>query len=610
MARGFVPQRFDQCAVANPHALAVTADSQTLTYAELEERSNRMARQLRSLGVGANVLVGLFLDRSVEFIVGALSILKAGGAYVPLDPSLPRERLRAMLQDAQPPVVVAHPRTQKALPSYSGKLVALDAEVGELGGDALDSPEVVLEAGDLAYVIYTSGSTGEPKGVEITHGGLLNLVNWHQRVFEITPCERASHQAAIGFDAAVWEIWPYLTAGAAICLPPEKLAGQPEKFRDWLVAQRITITFVVTPLAEQLLSLTWPSDVSLRMLLTGADTLHQRPSAKLPFKLVNNYGPTECTVVATSGVVAADEGQIGLPSIGRPIDNTQIYILDQDLSEVPEGEAGEICIGGAGLARGYINRPGLTAERFVSKSFRDGSETRFYRTGDLGRFLPDGQIAFLGRQDEQIKIRGYRVEPDEIVCQLDAHPAVQTSAVMAREDAAGDKQLVAYVVLAPDTTPQDVNLREFLSERLPEYMVPAAFVRLDTLPLTPNGKVDRTTLPPPDNGNLLRHQPSVAPRTPVEERLIRLLAPLLRVEKIGLNDNFFFLGGHSLLGTQLVTRINRTFNVEMTLLNLFEHPTVAEIAAEIERLIAVRAATIGSSDSQRGSSMLESGHTG
>jgi len=609
-ARQLVPHQFDQCAAATPNALAVTADSQTLTYSELEQRATRLALQLRSLGVGPNVLVGLFVDRSVEFITGALSILKAGGAYVPLDPSLPRERLRAMLQDAQPPVVVAHSRTREALPSYTGELITLDAEVLERGRDAFNSSETVLEASDLAYVIYTSGSTGEPKGVEITHGGLLNLVNWHQRTFEITSGERASHQAPIGFDAAVWEIWPYLAAGAAICLPPEKLAGQPERFRDWLIAQRITITFVVTPLAEHLLSLTWPSDVSLRILLTGADTLHQHPSAELPFKLVNNYGPTECTVVATSGVVAADEGQIGLPSIGRPIDNTQIYILDREMREVPEGEAGEICIGGAGLARGYINRPVLTAERFVSKTFSNGSETRLYRTGDLGRFLPDGQIAFLGRQDEQIKIRGYRIEPDEIVCQLDAHPAVQTSAVIAREDAAGEKQLVAYVVLAADAAPQDLKLREFLSERLPEYMVPAAFVRLDTLPLTPNGKIDRATLPPPDSGNLLRHQPSVAPRTPIEERLIRILTPLLRVEKIGLNDNFFFLGGHSLLGTQLVTRINRTFNVEMTLLNLFEHPTVAEIAAEVERLVAVRAATMGSGDLQRGSSMLESGQTG
>jgi acyl carrier protein len=334
-----------------------------------------------------------------------------------------------------------------------------------------------------------------------------------------------------------------------------------------------------------MLLLSWPADTPLRILLTGADVLHLHPSAKVPFKLVNNYGPTECSVVTTSGLVQAGEAEVGLPPIGRPIDNAQVYILDEEMREAGDGETGEIYIGGAGVARGYLNRPLLTAKRFVPNPFGEG---RLYRTGDLGRYCADGQIAFLGRLDEQVKIRGYRVELEEIVCHLDAHPAVQVSAVICREDKPGDKQLVAYVVLAPAADSEKVRLREFLSTRLPEYMVPSAFVQLGALPLTENGKVDRAKLPAPDEVNLLRDESFVTPRTPIEERLVKILAPLLHVGSISLNDNFFFLGGHSLLGTQLITRINQTFKVEMSLLNLFKHPTVAEIAYEIEQLIVAK----------------------
>ena len=607
--REFVPRRFDQRAAAAPGAVALVSNTLTLTYAELQRRANRLSHHLRSLGVGPNVLVGLFLDRSVEFVVGALSILKAGGAFVPLDPNVPAERLRSMFHDAQPPVVIVHSRTQAKLPSYNGKLVFLD-DLASFAGNALEPAETTLNESDIAYVIHTSGSTGQPNGVEITHGGLRNLVNWHQRVFEITPFDRASHQAQIGFDAAVWEIWPYLEAGATIYLPPDEITSQAESFRDWLLTQGITITFAATALAERLLLLSWPADAPLRILLTGADVLHLHPSPKLPFKLVNNYGPTECTVVTTSGLVPAGEQQVGLPPIGRPIDNAQVYILDEEMRKVREGEAGEIYIGGAGVARGYLNRPLLTSKRFLPDPFGVGTEARLYRTGDLGRYRHDGQIAFLGRLDEQVKIRGYRVEPEGIVCHLDAHPAVQVSAVICREDKQGDKQLVAYVVLAPGVDSAEVRLREFLSRRLPEYMVPAAFVQLGALPLTENGKVDRAKLPAPDRGNLLRDESFVAPRTPIEEHLVRILAPLLHVGSISLNDNFFFLGGHSLLGTQLITRINQTFKVEMSLLNLFKHPTVAEIASEIEQLIAARVKAKDGIEAQRETSWFESERTG
>jgi amino acid adenylation domain-containing protein len=584
--REFVPRRFDHCAAGAPDAEALSSNTQTLTYAELERRADRLSHHLRSLGVGPNVLVGLFLDRSVEFIVGALSILKAGGAFVPLDPNVPAERLRLMFHDAQPPVVVAHSRTQAKLPSYSGKLVLVDDDSASLAGNALEPAETTLDESDIAYVIYTSGSTGQPNGVEITHGGLRNLVNWHQRVFEITPFDRASHQAPIGFDAAVWEIWPYLTAGATIHLPPDGITSQAESFRDWLLAHGITIAFAATALAESMLLLPWPADTPLRILLTGADVLHSYPSAKVPFKLVNNYGPTECTVVTTSGLVPAGEPQVGLPPIGRPIDNTRVYIVDEEMREVGEGETGEICIGGAGVARGYLNRPLLTAKRFVVPNpFGAGAEGRLYRSGDLGRCRPDGQIDFLGRSDEQVKIRGYRIELSEIGMTLNRHEAIRNSIVVAREKSDGDKELVAYIVPATSPNPTDHALRSFLNRSLPDYMIPSMFVCLPSIPLGTNGKIDRASLPAPTRENTLSHEPFVPANTAVEERIIEILRPLLNVQQVGINDNFFLMGGHSLLGAQLLARVRDSFGVELSLRTLFDRPRVAEISLEIERLL-------------------------
>ena len=499
-----MPRRFDQCAAGAPDAEALSSKTQTLTYAELERRANRLSHHLRSLGVGPNVLVGLFLDRSVEFIVGALSILKAGGAFVPLDPNVPAERLRLMFHDAQPPVVVAHSRTQAKLPSYSGKLVLVDDDSASLAGNALEPAETTLDESDIAYVIYTSGSTGQPNGVEITHGGLRNLVNWHQRVFEITPFDRASHQAPIGFDAAVWEIWPYLTAGATIHLPPDGITSQAESLRDWLLAHGITIAFAATALAESMLLLPWPADTPLRILLTGADVLHSYPSAKVPFKLVNNYGPTECTVVTTSGLVPAGEAQVGLPPIGRPIDNTRVYIVDEEMREVGEGETGEICIGGAGVARGYLNRPLLTAKRFVPNPFEAGAEDRLYRSGDLGRCRPDGQIDFLGRSDEQVKIRGYRIELTEIESVLLRVPGIAQAVVDTYRPNSDVVELVAYYSPRKNSPPVDpARVYEILRERLPAYMVPAYLEQLPTIPVMPSGKADRKRLPPPGGPRLL-----------------------------------------------------------------------------------------------------------
>jgi acyl-coenzyme A synthetase/AMP-(fatty) acid ligase/acyl carrier protein len=421
--------------------------------------------------------------------------------------------------------------------------------------------------------------------VELVHGGLSNLVSWHHRAFQVTAADRASAQSTVGFDAAVWELWAYLTAGASLHFPDESARNDANAIRDWMVSRRITISFVATAIAERLLRLEWPAETCLRYLLTGADTLRAYPSARLPFVLVNNYGPTECTVVSTSGVVPAGSSANEAPSIGRAIDGVEIYILDGQMQRVQDGAVGEIYVAGASLARGYRNHPDMTAERFVANPFRAGA--RMYRTGDLGRWLPHGEIAFLGRVDEQVKVRGYRVEPAEVSSVLAQHGAIESCVVMAAESAPGEKQLVAYVVPAKGAQLSARALREFLLQRIPDYMVPSAFVLIATLPLTAQGKVNRAALPGV-NGNRLSDEVYVEPRTMVEEELVKILAPLLKLDRVGVNDNFFLLGGHSLLGTQVIARVSETFGVDLTLLKLFDHPTVSEMAAEIENLILAK----------------------
>ncbi len=601
-----VPALVAAQAAAYPHAPALVMGAQTLTYGELDRRSTRLAQRLRALGVATDAPVGLCLRRCPAMVVAALAVLKAGGAYVPLDPSHPDERLAFMLDDAQALVLLTDRAMLERLPASSRPVIALDdpdlSDAADLEPDA-SSPDSLHASSpdDLAYVIYTSGSTGQPKGVGITHRGLLNLVFWHRQAFVVRSDDRATQLAGPGFDAAVWELWPYLTAGACVYLPDEETRGVPERLRDWLVAQGITVTFLPTTLAESALTLSWPRETRLRLLLTGADALHSLPPADLPFAVVNNYGPTEYTVVATSGRVPVrttnqDQQDVTdaaptVPSLGRPIANTQLYILDDELRRVPIGAVGELCIGGDGLARGYLGQPELTARHFIPHPFSAEPGARLYRSGDLALFRPNGEVEFRGRRDGQVKIRGFRVELDEVMGAINAHPAVQTSAVVAREDTPGDRRLTAYVVPVPmaDLTPGE--LRAAVAARLPDYMVPAAWVRLEALPLTPNGKVDRDALPAPASAPAwptAQEGQEAAARTPVEERVATIMAGLLKHDRIGLDDNFFLLGGHSLLGTQLIVRVREAFGVDLTLRSLFQAPTVAGLAAAIEDLILAR----------------------
>jgi amino acid adenylation domain-containing protein len=595
---GTIPQLIAAQATIRPDAIAAVHGKALLTYQELVQRADRLAGFLQSAGVGPDVVVGIYLPRSLAMLVAALAVMKAGGAYLPLDPSYPRERLIFMLNNAQAPVLVTSECLRKTLPARPERAVILDPD-GKFKGDGAQGPAAVhVKADNLAYLIYTSGSTGRPKGVEVTHRGLSNLVSWHRCAFQVTNADRASQLAALGFDAAVWEVWPYLTAGARIHLADVATNG-PEAVRDWLVSEGITISFLPTPLAEQVMIMDWPAKTSLRTLLTGADTLHHYPPRKLPFVLVNNYGPTECAVVATSGTVLPDEHPDRLPAIGRPIDNVQIYILNERMQQVPAGESGEIYIGGAGLARGYRNQPDLTAEKFVHNPFTVDPVQRLYKTGDLGRYLPDAQIEFLGRVDEQIKIRGFRIEPAEIVKVLDEHPGVGASVAVARGIATGDKQLVAYFVPATTVVPTHMELRTFIAARLPEYMVPGAFVKLSALPLNLSGKIDRAALPAPTAENTLRDDTFVPPRTPVEERLVSMLAPLLGLDKVSVEDNFFLLGGHSLLGTQLIARVRDAFGVELTLRALFDAPTIASLATQVEGLLLARLEAMSEAEAER-----------
>jgi amino acid adenylation domain-containing protein len=578
-------------------AVALIGEKQ-LTYSQLNTQSNQLAYFLRSLGVGSSSLVAINMPRSVELIVSALAVLKAGGSYLPLDPGNPRDRLAFMLDDAKVSVLLTHSNLAKRLPPGAWNTVDMD----EAPHSSYPSNEVHsnVVGTDRAYVIYTSGSTGRPKGVEITHASLLNLVLWHQQAFDVVSSDRATQFASPGFDAAVWEVWPYLTAGCSIHVAGDVVRSDAELLRDWLVAERITLSFVPTPLAERLLTLEWPSTTALRLLLTGGDTLHFCPPVNLPFKLVNNYGPTECTVVASSGFVSPGESTSALPSIGRPIANTEIYILDGEMKEMAVGMDGEIFIGGAGLARGYLNHPELTAERFVANPFCETLDTsRLYKTGDLGRYLPDGRIAFVGRSDQQIKIRGYRIEPNEIVAALDNHPDVLQSQVIATAGGNNNKSLVAYIVPKAGSQLSAHDLRAFLIKNLPEYMVPSQFVRLEALPLTSNGKVDSTKLPVPNAANILADEVLTTARTAVEEQVTIIVARLLGLAHLSIHDNFFLLGGHSLLGTQVIGRVRETFGVELPLHRLFESPTIADLAAEVDRLLIAQVQAVSEDEARR-----------
>ncbi|MFN5405552.1 non-ribosomal peptide synthetase, partial [Bradyrhizobium sp.] len=596
-----VHELFEAQAERTPAAVAVVHEERHLSYAELNTQANRLAHHLRGLGVRPDDRVAICIERSPEMIVGLLAILKAGGAYVPLDPAYPSERLAFMVRDSAPVALLVG---GGALSVAGAVLAENGVPVLDIGVDAAqwaDAPahdpersEVGLAASHLAYVIYTSGSTGQPKGVMVEHCGLANLVHWHCAAFNLQAETRSSLVAGSGFDAATWETWPPLCCGGTLAVPRPKIARDPEALLAWWQTQPLDVSFLPTPIAEFAFS-QGATNPHLRFLLTGGDRLRKCPK-DLPFSLVNNYGPTETTVVATSGLLDP-AGEV--LHIGRPIANTRIYILDEHGEPVPIGVAGELYIGGAGVARGYLNRPELTAERFVEDRFSGEAGARLYRTGDLGRWLGDGTIAYLGRNDFQVKIRGFRIELGEIEARLSEHAGVRDVAVIAREDGPGDKRLVAYYV--SDAAIVAEELRGHLAARLPDYMVPPAYVHLERLPLTPNGKLDRKALPAPE-GAAFAVQAYEPPQGKIEEELARIWEELLGVERVGRHDNFFALGGHSLLVVSLAERIDRQFDLRIGLAAVFSNERLHQLAElilnsqlvqfDVAELLALRTQTV------------------
>ncbi|MFD8203754.1 amino acid adenylation domain-containing protein [Streptomyces sp. NPDC059701] len=567
----------EECAARRPDSTAVLSADGELTYRELNARANRLARHLRSRGAGPGTAVAVCLERGPEQITALLAVLKSGAAYVPLDPEHPAGRLAFMVADARAALVVTDAAGAARLPEEPGRFLT-DRDWPSLADLPAHDPDPAAGPADLAYVIYTSGSTGRPKGVEIEHRSLAGLVRWTAGTFGADPGRRVALLAGVGFDAAAWELWPALATGATVCVPDDTVRLTPALLQRWLTDRRITGTFVSTPVLEALAALDWSEPTSLEYVLTGGDALRLPTGWRLPFRVVNNYGPTESTVVTTSAEVVPGTA---VPPIGRPVPGTIVYVVDRHGRPVPTGVPGELLVGGTGLARGYRGQPGRTAERFVTVHV-DGAPRRVYRTGDRVRWLADGQLEFLGRLDDQVKLRGHRIEPGEIEAVLLAGPDVTAATVVVREDTPGDRRLVAYVVPAPDAAVRGETLRARLRRELPASMVPSVFVALEGLPLTPNGKVDRRALPAPEPRASEAGGP--APRTPAERAVAAAWSQVLGTEVTGVDDNFFELGGHSLLATQVTSRLRDALGVEVPVRDLFAAPTVAGLAAAVEAL--------------------------
>ncbi|APJ11945.1 non-ribosomal peptide synthetase [Bacillus safensis] len=569
---------FESQVQENPDAIAVVYEDEEWSYKEVQEQANQLAHYLQKRGVGPESLVGLCVERSPKMIVGLLGILKAGGAYVPLDPAYPEKRLQYILEDAGIQILVTESHLTEWV-SSDVERICLDENSHEIRNEPITTPIHGITLENLAYVIYTSGSTGKPKGVMVEHRSLLNLIFWHQKKYHVTNKDRATQIAGTAFDASVWEIWPYLSVGASLYLPNNQIRTDVKALKEWFIKQQITISFLPTPLTERILKLSWPQSVALKALLTGGDQLRVFPSENLPFEVFNHYGPTENTVVATASEALKDDDISGnRPAIGKPVSNTQVYVLDKNSQLISKGGVGELYVGGSGLARGYLNRPKLTAERFIPHPFSDEPGARLYRTGDLVRYLPDGNLEFVGRADDQVKIRGFRIELGEVEATLNALPSIQEAVVIVREDEPGEKRLVAYVV-GEGTTKE---WRKALKDKLPGYMVPAHFIKMEALPITPNGKIDRKVLPTPIND--IQEKVLQEGQTPSEELVVTVWEQILGIRGIKRDDSFFDLGGHSLLATQVISRLQEVFGMSIPLKELFEHSTVEELAKRLEDL--------------------------
>ena len=575
---------FEEHAVLTPDNDALIYEDRRLTYAELNARANQLAHRLRKLGVGPESLVALLLGRSPEMVVGLLGVLKAGGAYVPLDVAQPKERLSLMLQSAHPAAVVTQSNFVDVVqesPVKEWPIVNLDTASQDLDDESRENPATNTTASNLMYVIYTSGSSGVPKGVAVEHRQLINYLHGVQEKLNLPAGASYAMVSTFAADLGNTVIFPALASGGTLHIMGQERITDPEAVATYFDEHQIDCLKIVPGHLAALLSSSQPARVLPRRLLVVGGEASPREGAiqvqelKPEMRILNHYGPTETTVGVLTWELTQDGQWTNTLPLGRPLGNTRAYVLDANLLPVPIGVPGELYIGGGNVARGYLNQPDLTAERFISDPFSAEPGERLYKTGDMVRFISETAIEFLGRKDQQVKIRGYRIEPGEIESALDLHPDVREAIVIPREDSLVEKRLVAYVaVTAPSLQVSD--LRSHLAERLPDYMVPSSFVLLSALPRTPNGKIDRHALPAPaetEDTELF-----VAPRTPIEEALCRIWSQLLGVEQIGVNNSFFDLGGHSLMAMQLLSRLRGIFQLELPLRVVFEAPTIAKLA--------------------------------
>jgi amino acid adenylation domain-containing protein len=565
-----------------PEAVAVEYDGKQLTYLELNQRANQLAHHLRTLGVGPDTLVGVCMERSLEMVVALYGVLRAGGAYVPIDPDYPQERIGYMLEDAGLSVLLTQSRIVGRLPAYGAKTLCLDDGWDQIAGKETANPAKVTTPDNLAYMIYTSGSTGKPKGAMNTHRAICNRLLWMQGQYHLTEADRILQKTPASFDVSVWEFfWPLLT-GARLVLAKPGGHQDPAYLISLITEQRITVAhFVPSMLAIFLAESGVERCVSLRHVICSGEALpfnlQEQFFKLLSAQLHNLYGPTEAAVDVTHWTCRRDDERNIVP-IGRPVANTQIYILDKYLQPVPIGVSGDLYIGGAQVGRGYHNRPDLTAEKFVPDPFSADPAARMYKTGDLCRWLSDGNVEYLGRSDFQVKVRGLRIELGEIEAVLDRHQAVRQCVVVAQEKT-GDKVLVAYVERQQtELTLAVSDLRAYLSEHLPAYMVPSIFVVMEKLPLSPNGKIDRKALPAPDQGRIEGAGEFVAPRDPLEQMLAQIWSKILGVRRIGIHDNFFELGGHSLLAVRIMAEIERLVKKRLPLATFLQAPTIGDLA--------------------------------
>jgi amino acid adenylation domain-containing protein len=563
-----VPELIAEQAHRAPAAIAISDPEISLTYGELDQRANRLAATLAGLGVGPESVVAVCAGRGAHLVLGQLAVLKTGAAYLPLDPDHPSHRIDALLADSHATALLTTSRLTIDPPTFTGPTLLLDLRPATAEPTA-STPQSQARTDNTAYVIYTSGSTGRPKGVQATHGGLANLVGWFRQTYQLGQGDRSTLIASPAFDASVWETWPTLATGGTLVVPPDDVRAVPRDLVGWLAAQRITRAFLPTPLAEAVLDEPWPADTALRVLLTGGDAIRRSTPEGLPFVLVNNYGPTEITVVATD--TPLPPGGPATPPIGRPIGEARAYVL-AGLDPVPVGVPGELCIGGPGVSRGYLGDPSATAAVFVPDPGKPGQ--RMYRTGDRVRWLADGRLEFLGRIDEQVKIRGFRIEPGEIAATLRRHPEVGDALVVARQDAAGRLRLIGYAA----TGAAPAELRTFLAERLPSHLVPDHLVAMTTLPRNANGKVDKAALPLPEIGT-----GSPPARTDTERRIAVLWQDLLGADTVGAEDDFFGLGGYSLLVATMLAQVDEVFGCAVPLSVFLTEPTLANLARAVDQ---------------------------